>query len=166
MGRRGKGEGTIYRRADGRWVGAITRDGDGVGQGRPRRRYVYGKTRQEVQKKLAAARREADQGIVGGDARQTVEAYFLWWLETQKPLIRFSTHAGRESAVRLYIVPALGGVRLSKLSAQHVQDFLSRLMAGEDISGRQRARSRSRGSGTRDQGQLGNRPKCVVPQIL
>jgi len=42
--RRGRGEGSIYRRNDGRWVGQYE-----VGA---KRRYVYGKTRKEVASKL------------------------------------------------------------------------------------------------------------------
>ena len=38
--RRGRGEGSIYRRKDGRWVGQYEIGG--------KRRYVYGKTRKEV----------------------------------------------------------------------------------------------------------------------
>ena len=38
--RRGKGEGSIYRRKDGRWVGQYEVNGN--------RRYVYGQTRKEV----------------------------------------------------------------------------------------------------------------------
>jgi hypothetical protein len=49
--RRGRGEGSVYRRKDGLWVGAIT-----VGYtptGRQKRLVVYGKTRQEAAAKLA-----------------------------------------------------------------------------------------------------------------
>lgn len=45
--RRGKGEGSIYRRGDGRWVGQYEVNG--------KRRYVSGKTRAEVTKKLTKA---------------------------------------------------------------------------------------------------------------
>src|ERR671917_2621450 len=50
-GRRGNGEGSIYRRKDGRWVGqylVYTAKG-------PKYRYLYGKTRAAVAEKLAKA---------------------------------------------------------------------------------------------------------------
>jgi hypothetical protein len=52
--RRGRGEGSIYRRKDGRYVGQYEANG--------KRRYVYGATRAEVSKRLTAA-------IVGRDHR-------------------------------------------------------------------------------------------------
>lgn len=49
--RRGRGEGSIFRRKDGRWTGSVT---VGYGpDGRQVKRWVYGRTRQEVAEKLA-----------------------------------------------------------------------------------------------------------------
>ena len=45
--RRGRGEGSIYRRKDGRWVGQYEIGG--------KRRYVYGKTRKEAASKMTKA---------------------------------------------------------------------------------------------------------------
>ena len=45
MARRGTNEGSIYKRADGRWAGVIHLGYEG---GRRRRKAIYGKTRQEV----------------------------------------------------------------------------------------------------------------------
>src|SRR5260370_26055512 len=77
MARRGRGEGTIYRRADGRWEAAL-------GVGGRRQRYV-GPSQRDGRAKLVAARPAPEQGIVvsgssprgGGDLRQ--------WLEDRRP---------------------------------------------------------------------------------
>ncbi len=45
MSRRGTNEGSIYKRADGRWVGVIHLGYEG---GRRRRKSIYGKTRQGI----------------------------------------------------------------------------------------------------------------------
>ena len=45
--RRGKGEGSIYRRKEGRWVGQYEVNG--------KRRYIYARTRKEVAEKLNRA---------------------------------------------------------------------------------------------------------------
>jgi integrase len=55
-GRRGRGEGSIYRRKDGRWVAQYEVGG--------KRRYIYGKTRKEVATKLTKAMAERDAGMV------------------------------------------------------------------------------------------------------
>ena len=51
-GRRGKGEGSIYRRRDGQWVGSVDLGPQG---GRRRRKTVYGRTQKEVRDKLPRA---------------------------------------------------------------------------------------------------------------
>jgi integrase len=83
MGKRGNGEGSIYHRNDGRWVGEMTIEGR-------KRKFVYGKTRKEVQEKLQAALQEMQQGIVlTGTARQTVAQFLTDWLEnSQKQSVR------------------------------------------------------------------------------
>lgn len=54
---RGHGEGTIFQRSDGRWVGAVS-----LGPGRKKKQF-YGKTKREVQEKVKQAFRELEQGV-------------------------------------------------------------------------------------------------------
>lgn len=62
MPRRGRGEGTIVRRPDGRWMGQIM---VGYGpDGKPRRLTVYGQTRQEVAAKLAELAAQRHKGLL------------------------------------------------------------------------------------------------------
>src|SRR6266567_569746 len=121
MAKRGNGEGSIYRRNDGRWVGEMTIEGR-------RRKFVYGKTRKEVQEKLQTALQELQQGIVlTGTARQTLEQFLTDWLEnSQKQSVRARTYERYEEIVRLHVVPVLGRHRLQKLSAQHLQSFYTK----------------------------------------
>ena len=121
MTKRGNGEGSIYRRNDGRWVGEMTIEGR-------RRKFVYGKTRKEVQEKLQVALQEKQQGVVlEGTARQTLGQFLADWLEnSQKQNVRARTYERYEEIVRLHIDPVLGRHRLQKLSAQHVQAFYTK----------------------------------------
>ena len=48
--RRGNGEGSIYRTPNGQWCAALTIGYDG--NGKRRRRYLYGRTKGEVLEKL------------------------------------------------------------------------------------------------------------------
>ncbi|MFQ5730279.1 MAG: hypothetical protein ACE5GN_07955 [Waddliaceae bacterium] len=52
MKKRGNNEGSIYQRKDGRWAAAISTGG---GRDSRKRKYIYGKTEQEVTTKLAQA---------------------------------------------------------------------------------------------------------------
>ena len=60
--RRGKGEGSIARRKDGRWEARYTiPTADG-----PKRKALYGRTRAEVTEKLTKATAERDWGLGNG----------------------------------------------------------------------------------------------------
>jgi hypothetical protein len=52
---RGRGEGRIYKRRDGRWAASLTLEGG-------RRKTFYGRTRQEVARKLQEALRAREEG--------------------------------------------------------------------------------------------------------
>jgi hypothetical protein len=57
-GRRGNSEGTILKRADGRWTAAIVFDGY-------RRKWIYGKTRGQVSDRLRKIRIDIAEGRGG-----------------------------------------------------------------------------------------------------
>jgi hypothetical protein len=57
--KRANGEGSIYRRQDGRWTAAYFVPKPGGGESR---RYVYGKTPEEVENKLVDIRKQVRSG--------------------------------------------------------------------------------------------------------
>jgi len=121
LGKRGHNEGSIYKRGDGRWAATVTLGYDG---NKRRRKTYYGVTRKEVQEQLTAALRSIQQGAsISTNDRQTVVQYFGSWLETLKPRVRFSTWERCEQYVRLYIVPTLGRIPLSKLAPQNIEQL-------------------------------------------
>ena len=65
--RRSPGEGSIYQRKDGLWVGQY------VAQGK--KRYVYGKTRKDVAQRLAKTVADCEQGIVFDAGNITLDIY-------------------------------------------------------------------------------------------
>ena len=108
-GRRGNGEGTILRRADGRWAAGIVVE--------YRRKWIYGKTRREVADLLRKVQGDIAEGRPVVNERLTVEDYMNRWLcEVAKQRTRPMTWRGYEHLVRLHILPALGRVRLAKLT--------------------------------------------------
>jgi integrase len=124
MKRRGDLEGTIYQRADGRWEAKAT-----VGYGV--RRSFYGTTRQEVVQKLREAQQALESGLPLGDGRQTTTQFLESWLRAVEHRLRQSTWNRYCELVALHIVPALGQVRLAKLSPQHVQQFYAQKLASD-----------------------------------
>jgi hypothetical protein len=110
--RRDKGQGSIFPWGDGRWRGYLTLE-DG------QRKYVTGRTRTEVQKKLREAERSAERGVDLLAERITVAAWCERWLSTRE--IEVTTRSKCESCLRLHIAPSsIGRRQLSALRAEHL----------------------------------------------
>lgn len=114
--RRGRDEGSIYQRADGKWCASVSDGFDAVGK--RRRQVLYGKDKGEVVRKIEAARAKLMQRSNEVDYhRITVGEYLDTWLEDiKRPLIRFKTHESYETAIRLHIKPNIGKVELANLT--------------------------------------------------
>jgi integrase len=112
-----KGDG-ITKRNDGRYMARYTvQTPDG-----PKRKVIYGRKYKEIEKKLAEARGDAARGIVYDDENQTVGEYMTRWLsDSAKHAVKATTHRAYESQIRNHIVPALGKVKLSRLTPAHLQ---------------------------------------------
>ncbi len=121
MSKRGQNEGTIYKRADGRWEGALTLPGTGG-----KRKRVYGKTQREVREQLTALRRDLDQGMPVVTERQTVGQFLDRWLvDVVKPHKSPKTAVSYAQVTRLYLAPTLGQHLLTKLEPRHVQAMMN-----------------------------------------
>jgi integrase len=129
MSKRSNGEGSIWKRADGRWCGAyyVPKPG-GTGQVR---KYVYGRTRKEVYAKLTAISRDVRDGVPVPTGGQTVEAYLAEWLsQVASVRVRPSTLRSYDMNVRLHIVPRIGRRQLGALSARDVRQMLDDMRGG------------------------------------
>src|SRR6266542_4797025 len=113
MSKRGNGEGSIYQDARGLWRASVS-----IEHGK--RKYLSGRTRQDVAKKLASALRDVDHGLTLPGAQLTVGKYLDNWLEqSARPKLKPSTFRSYEELVRLHVSPELGKHRLVKLTPQH-----------------------------------------------
>lgn len=131
--KRANGEGTIARRADGRYVGAAYVPVSGVGR---RRVFVYGRTREQAREKLDELMRKADDGIPRARERQTVGDYLDYWLEhVVKPEKRATTYNGYETMVRVHIKPVIGRTKLDELGPADVRRLLA-VLRDTDTNGR------------------------------
>jgi integrase len=128
MGKRGNGEGSIYQRKDGRWVGQyLVHTAKG-----PKYRYIYGKTRAEVAAKLTKAMADRDGGIVFDAGTLRLGDYLDRWLsDSVRDTVRENTYIRYEGIVRLHIKPSLGSVKLKSLTSAHVRGlYREKLDAG------------------------------------
>ena len=113
--RRGRGEGSIYQReSDGRWVGSVV-----IGynaEGKPRRKVVYGDTKEEAQRLLhdllqKVQTGEADRGEV------LLKGKLDWWLDCNvKARVDPATYALHKQRVTDYILPYLGHYPVAALN--------------------------------------------------
>lgn len=121
--RRGRGEGSVFQRADGLWVTSVS-----LGyapSGRRRRKTLYGKTKTEVLGKL----KDFDPQRAAADGTLTVGGYLTRWVNRVKPTVELTSWDGYDQHCRLHIAPRLGHVRLSNLTAAHVEDLRDGLLA-------------------------------------
>jgi integrase len=123
--RRGRGEGSVFERADGQWVGSISLGY--ADQGRRKRKTVYGATKQEVLDKLDKLRGDARAGRLPDAGSLTVGQLLDRWLQSSKPKMAVRTYEEREKTVANHIRPRLGPVKLAKLTALHVESFYADL---------------------------------------
>ena len=117
--RRANGEGSIYRRPNGSWSGiASLPDG--------RRKQVYGRSRDEVRRKLSDILHSLEHGTYADARGRTVGDFLDQWLaEVAKPRVRAWTYAGYEVHIRRHLKPSLGRIALERLTPQHVQALLN-----------------------------------------
>lgn len=133
VSRSANGEGSIYKRQGGRWEAAISLDSV---TGKRKRVRFYGRTRQEVHKKLIAAKTQSDRGVSLPDHQWRLGEYLDYWLEEiVRPNRRPKTYQQYESVSRLYLKPALGGTLLTKLSVPRVQAFINEQFAQVESQG-------------------------------
>src|SRR5215217_5959066 len=121
--KRGNNEGSIYPyKKNGKKVGyrgAYTSHTAGG----PKRRYVSGKTREEVRRKLAKAMGDRDGGLVFDAGNLTVGEYLDRWLKDVKDTVRQSTHERYGYAIEPHIKPAIGRIKLKDLKSAQVRWF-------------------------------------------
>ncbi len=122
--RRGNGEGSIYKRKDGRWVGVINVGYEG---GKRRRKHFYGDTRRQVAQKLRAGLSQQAGGLPLPDERTRMGSYLQMWLdEVAAPRLRPSTFASYEMICRRHLIPVLGHLRLTEVNPQTIQKYLNK----------------------------------------
>ena len=122
MAKNGNGEGSIYEhKRNGKKVGYRGAYTVHTAEG-PKRRYVTGKTREEVRRKLAKAMSDRDSGLVFDADSLTVGEYLDRWLsDSVRGTVRQSTYERCGYAVRPHIQPALGRIKLKGLTPVHVR---------------------------------------------
>jgi len=126
--RRGRGEGSIYKRGDGRWVAILASGEVDITTGRKKRKYIYAESKTEVLHLLEDHKAKLKAKRVESHDKRLLCDYLDSWLETKKLSVEKRTQESYESHVRVHIKPNLGSIKLQDLTSQNVQDFYSKLV--------------------------------------
>lgn len=117
---RANGEGSIFPYRNGYAAYAWVTKPDG----KRARKYVYGKTREEVHEKWVKLQGQAQQGPVATRV-PTFGDYVRYWLrEIVAPNLSPGTEVTYEYVARCYLIPGLGAKRLDRLQVPDVQTWI------------------------------------------
>ncbi len=131
--KRANGEGALNQRPDGTWEAKISLGHDG--NGKRKRKTVYGRTQSEVFKKVETLKQQVANGTYT-DVRLTLAVYLERWLGEKARAVKPSTLEQYQMCVNRCINPRVGSIKLDKLTPLQVQGLISEI---QDASGTARA---------------------------
>ncbi len=120
--RRGRGEGSIRQRKDGRWEVRVD-IGRGL-DGKRRRRSAFADTQAAAVRELKRLAGRQVTGQLVTTSTPTVATYLGEWFATNSDAWRPSTRRGYRRAIDGFLVPAFGALRLEQLTPAIVQRWL------------------------------------------
>lgn len=131
--RRAKGTGTIYKRTKTKngkkyefWESQVTLGYD-PGSGKQIRKTFTGKTQKEVREKMQAAAVAVQDGSFFEPAKMTLSQWVDIWLKDYTGDKKYLTVKHYTAQCETHIKPALGAIKLGKLTAPQIQGFYNEL---------------------------------------
>ncbi len=122
MGKNGNHEGSIRKRANGKWE---ARYSDGrTPDGRQIQRSVYGNTRKEVAEKLHEILYQKQIGTYVPPQNILLKDWLIQWMSNYAAIsVRPSTYISYEGYVHNHIIPVLGAIQLQQITPVLIQNF-------------------------------------------
>jgi integrase len=119
--RRGRGDGTLFQRADGYWVGGVELPPGPDGNRRYKR--VVRKNRNDCLEALRQLKKDADAGRIVAGPTTTVSKWLDYWATEILPhrAVKPPTIYQYELAIRRYLKPHIGEKRLDRLQPADVR---------------------------------------------
>lgn len=119
------GSGSVSRRKDGTWTARLV-----IGtkpDGKPMVQCFYGKSEQQVRKKLKEYK-ESHQGLKGAKKKRDVRSYMTSWLmNTKKNKLKPTSFDTLELTLNRQVFPYIGHIQVQQLTADDVQDMINNL---------------------------------------
>lgn len=108
----------IYHRRDGRYEGRISRGKRK--NGKRRFQYFFGHSRQEVQDKMTAVRRQE----LSGSCCKTVGQIFFEWFHSVRHRVKESTAANYRMKAEKHVLPAFSDMRADEITESDIYSFI------------------------------------------
>lgn len=124
--RRANNEGSVFQRKDGRWAGYISVGFDK--DGKPIRKFIYGKTQTEVAKKLSdLSGRLNSQSYDMIEKKNFGELMQDWLLIFKKSSVTPRSFEGNIRNFKLHILPIIGNMKLYSVDVVAIQKVINKL---------------------------------------
>jgi site-specific recombinase XerD len=122
--RRDKGDGSIYqRKSDGRWIAKYVHT---IG-GKPK--VLYGKTEQEVKKKLREYKKEVAKNGVIEIKKTTVQSYMNTWFRDVKMYeLKPKSIDALDVTLQNQVYPYIGDIQIGTLTSGDIQSMIKKLV--------------------------------------
>lgn len=130
MSRNAQGNGSIRKRKDGTWEARYTVGRD-MRTGKQTQKSVYGKTQQEVRKKLSQITSELDNGVFTEPSKLTVGQWLDIFLADYNGNVKEFTQKSYEIYCTNHLKPMLGRIKLTALTTPMIQKAYNDILAGE-----------------------------------
>lgn len=129
MGKRGNGEGTIYKRPNGTWCAEFYIE---TMRGR-KRKSLYGKTQTEVRQKLKKAQHDAEAFFIGDAQNLVLGKWVEYWLENYKRnTLKPTTFDNYKININRHILSSfLASIKLEKIDTNTLQKFYTLKLKGD-----------------------------------
>lgn len=121
---RSNGLGSIKQRKDGRWEGQYTAGKDE--NGKLIRKSVYGKTKKEVELKLAEITTDQQRGEFVKPEKLLCKEWLKTWQDEYLGAVKPSTATNYKYHIEQTIIPSIGGVKLQLLTAPMIQKMYNK----------------------------------------
>lgn len=128
--KRKQGEGTLRKRADGRWEARVVIGYDE--KGNPITKNVTAMEKGKCLEKLEQLKEKCGVQLTGRVKAEMAFGDWLdfWYQQYAKQTLRPTTQSGYENMIYNHIIPDIGKLPLNKLTQNDLQQFYTRLKAG------------------------------------
>lgn len=124
--RRAKGEGSLFKRKDGRWCARIYVNHNPL--------YKYSQSKGECADWLLEMRQKQAAGLDYAAGRVLLADYLARWLADIESQVAYKTIEAYRQQARDYLIPHLGQIRLDQLQPEQIQSMYSNIYANRSAN--------------------------------